>query len=230
MKLPRWTPEDLAWAESHIGLPGWSYDRLAAKLGRTTEAVKKKLKRRRVAAPASRHCDQTLSVRQVMGLLGWGSARGNHRRVRGWIKRRLLKAHRRPYGGTRPYYAIYPADLVEFLRRHPGEYERHRMPERLPDGSRSVYRDHAPTADPLAGYVPLKQAARTLQVRPETLRRWHREGRLEAVHVTAYNVHPQDWFLTERELARVQARLLRMPNGWWTLPVEAAQEQTRRAA
>jgi hypothetical protein len=148
-----WSPADLQWLREHIGRRGWSLELAARQLGRTPAAVKLQLKRQRVRRPVTGPTAHTLTLRDVCAELGLGE---HWRPVRRWIAERKLRAERVPMSGdpSRRAWAIYPAELVEFLQRHPECYDYDRLPRSSP------YRQYARRHDPTAGYLSTKQAAR----------------------------------------------------------------------
>jgi hypothetical protein len=210
---PRWTPAQIAWAASHIGKPGWSFDLVGAKLGRTGTAVKLRLKRSKVRKPVTGRIEKTLSMRQVCRVMGLD---GHHGPVRRWLNAGLLKGSRAPIPGRLCRWVVYPVDLCEFLQRHPEAYEGWRIPAEL-DGKPNPYHRFAQPNRVLSGVLSMKAAAKDLGIAIGTLRRWHREGRLSSVKRSGPGIQEQEHFFTREQLAEAKSRMRRLKNGWWTM-------------
>lgn len=213
-KPPVWTPADLQFAREHIGRRNWSYALVGKELRRTPEAVKIKLTRTGHRKPITGPTEKTLTQREVCAVLGIT----NHRTVQAWLKAKVLKGSRVPTASARTRgWAVFPADLVEFLQRHPERYDYDRLPV-VWQGAPNPYRQHARRQSATTGHLALKQASKRLGIAGQTLRRWHTEGRLTLVRLVAADVHPNDWFMALPEVTRIERERVQLRNGWWTLP------------
>lgn len=225
---PPWSPGEAERAVFLLGRPGWSMAAVAGNLGRSVAGLKLKLHRLGVKSPLKRATAGTLRAGDVMRVLGLSE----HRTVPRWIKAGYLKAYQVPVKpGRNPIYAVYAADLVEFLRTHPGRYEAWRIPAVL-DGRENPYRQHAiKTRPPTAGYLSTKQAAAALGMPCERLRRWLGHGRFPGRHLAGLGIHAQEWFLTRAEVEALRERVAVRTGRFFLLPAPEGppDEQSRNA-
>lgn len=155
-----WTADECEELAEFYGL--WSLETLAARLRRTTAAVRLRAARMKLRG------DENYWTAESVGLL-FGVAGPT---VRRWIGDKLLRA-RRINSGTRSYARIGTADIERFIQRYPWVYDWTQM-ER---GYFRVMAEQVFLADPL---LMVEEAAGLLGISTIAVRRRIRKGRLPA--------------------------------------------------